>query len=97
LLTQKQRQAINLFYEEDFSLSEIAQACACSRQAAHDLIKRSEALLISYEQKMGLVAKYQKQQSLFKKAQDELIALEITAERKDTQAFWSIWKQLISD
>ena len=71
LLTEKQRQALLLFYGEDFSLSEIAAECACTRQAAHDLIKRSEALLVDYEQKLGLVAKHQQQQSLL----DELTQL----------------------
>ena len=94
LLTEKQRQALNLFYEEDLSLGEIAEECACSRQATHDLIKRSEALLMDYEQNLGLVAKHSQQQSLLKQAEGELTALGITRERKDAQAFWNTWQQL---
>ena len=93
LLTQKQRQALSLFYDEDLSLSEIAAECACSRQAAHELIKRSEALLTDYEQKLGLVAKHQQRQSLLKQAQQELTALGLNREREN-KSFWQIWQQL---
>ena len=95
LLTEKQRQALRLFYEEDFSLSEIAEECACSRQAAHDLIKRSEALLTDYEQKLGLVAKHRRQQSLFEQAERELAVLGISQQQDESGAFWRLWQQLL--
>ena len=94
LLTQKQRQALHLFYGEDLSLSEIAEECACSRQAAHDLIKRSEALLADYEQKLGLVSKHQQRQSLFIQTEQELSALGLTSEGEENRAFWNTWRQL---
>ena len=94
LLTEKQRQALRLFYEEDLTLSEIAEECACSRQAAHDLIKRSEALLTEYEQKLGLIAKHRRQQSLLKQAESELAALGLDREHQENAAFWNIWRAL---
>jgi predicted DNA-binding protein YlxM (UPF0122 family) len=94
LLTEKQRQALSLFYDEDFSLSEIAAECACSRQAAHELIKRSEALLKYYEQKLGLVARYQQLQSLFKQAEQELSLLGLTREQEEFCTFRQIWRKL---
>jgi len=94
LLTEKQRQALHMFYDEDFSLSEIAAACACSRQAAHELIKRSEALLTDYEQKLGLVARHQERQTLFAQAEQELYALGFERDTKKNCAFWQIWRQL---
>jgi predicted DNA-binding protein YlxM (UPF0122 family) len=94
LLTEKQRQALNLFYDEDFSLSEIALECACSRQATHELIKRSEALLVDYEQKLGLVARHQQLQSLFKQAEQELSLLGLTREQEEPHAFQQIWRKL---
>jgi predicted DNA-binding protein YlxM (UPF0122 family) len=97
LLTEKQRQALRLFYEEDYSLSEIAAECACSRQAAHELIKRSEALLTDYEQKLGLVAKHQQQQSLLKQAESELDALGITPNGAEARAFWEVWEKIINN
>lgn len=56
LLTDKQRQAIDLHVNEDFSLSEIADEMGSSRQAVHDLIQRSSHKLLEYEDKLGLYA-----------------------------------------
>ena len=55
LLTKKQGAALRLFYEEDLSLSEIAQEFDISRQAVNDLLRRSESLLESYENGLGLL------------------------------------------
>ena len=54
LLTEKQRQALSLCYEEDCSLSEIVALHASSRQAAHNLIERGEAQLHEYEAALHL-------------------------------------------
>ena len=53
LLTDKQRQALLLHYEEDYSLGEIAEQLGCSRQSVHELITRSGEKLRSYEQAVG--------------------------------------------
>ncbi len=56
LLTPKQQEAVRLYYEQDLSLGEIASECQVSRQAVYDLLRRSEAALEKYEQKLGLLA-----------------------------------------
>jgi len=94
LLTEKQRQALRLFYEEDLSLGEIAADCACSRQAAHDLIKRSEALLADYAQKLGLLTKLRRQQDLLQQAEQELVVWELDRSQEHAQVLWQIWQQL---
>ena len=60
LLTERQRTALILFYEEDLTLSEIAELNGASRQAAHDAIRRGEELLLYYESELGLAARYRK-------------------------------------
>lgn len=55
LLTEKQRQALALTYNEDYSLTEIASMLGISRQAVFDSIRRAEELLQSYDEKLGLV------------------------------------------
>ena len=55
LLTERQAEVMALVYEEDYSLSEVAQLWHTSRQAVHDLLRRSEALLDYYESKLRLV------------------------------------------
>ena len=59
LLTEKQQNVLHMHYENDWSLSEIASTMNTSRQAVYDLLKISESLLEEYEQKMGLVDKFQ--------------------------------------
>ena len=46
LLTENQRQVLNLYYNEDFSLSEIAQNLKITRQGVHDTIKKAEGQLL---------------------------------------------------
>lgn len=58
LLTEKQQQVINLYYENDWSLSEIADNMNITRQAIYDILKRAEHALEDYENKLGLVDKF---------------------------------------
>ncbi|KDR94149.1 hypothetical protein SAMN02745945_00833 [Peptoclostridium litorale DSM 5388] len=55
LLTSKQRDVVSLYYDEDYSLSEISENLGISRQAVYDTLKRAEKILKGYEEKLGLV------------------------------------------
>ena len=57
-LTGKQREVMELYYNEDLSLSEIAANQTISRQAALDSIRRAEKHLDQMEQKLGMLEKY---------------------------------------
>ncbi|EHQ91421.1 putative DNA-binding protein [Desulfosporosinus youngiae] len=58
LLTEKQRNVWDLHYQQDLSLTEIAEVEHISRQAIHDLLKRTERILTEYEDKLGLVQRF---------------------------------------
>jgi predicted DNA-binding protein YlxM (UPF0122 family) len=58
LLTDKQRNIWDLHYQQDLSLAEIAEVEHISRQAIHDLLKRTERILTEYEDKLGLVQRF---------------------------------------
>lgn len=58
LLTEKQRLIMSRHYEEDMSLGEISEEFGVTRQAVHDIIKRSEKILEEYERKLGLVQRF---------------------------------------
>lgn len=57
LLTEKQRNYFDLYYNQDLSLAEIAQDEGVSRQGVHDAISRAEALLLGFERAAGCVAR----------------------------------------
>ena len=57
LLTEKQRGLFDLYYNQDYSLSEIASAAGISRQGVHDTLARAEELLEGYERSLGCIAR----------------------------------------
>lgn len=67
LLTPKQRNYMEMYYLEDYSLGEISELLQVSRQAVYDNIRRTETMLESYESKLKLYAKFQKRQSILVK------------------------------
>lgn len=65
LLTQKQAEMLALYYEEDYSLSEIADHYEISRQGVRDNIKRGESSLETYEAQLKLLNRRQKRQTYY--------------------------------
>ena len=59
-LTEKQRDVLDLYYNDDLSLSEIAENMGISRQGVRDPIKRGEDALLYYEDLIGLQEKFNK-------------------------------------
>lgn len=55
LLTEKQYNYIDDYYNKDLSLSEIADNYGITRQAARDNIKKGESKLFEYEEKLGIM------------------------------------------
>lgn len=64
LLTDKQRDCLNMHYLQDLSLAEIADEFGVSRQAVHDILRRAEQTLEEYERKLGLAARYSEERRL---------------------------------
>jgi predicted DNA-binding protein YlxM (UPF0122 family) len=61
LITRRQYEVLDLHYNGDYSLGEIAQYLNISRQGVYDNIKRGKAALADMEQKLGLVGKFMRQ------------------------------------
>ena len=72
LLTPKQRSYMALYYLDDFSLGEIAEEYNVSRQAVYDNIKRTEAMLEEYEEKLSLFEKFQERSKLIQEMRELL-------------------------
>ena len=62
LLTEKQLDIIENYYDKDLSLSEIAQNENITRQAVRDIIKKGENKLFELEEKLGIMKRMLKQE-----------------------------------
>lgn len=80
LLTSKQRQYMELYYLDDFSLGEIAEEFEISRQAVYDNIKRTEAMLEEYEAKLSLFEKFEQRSNYIAKLKSAILKPEATPE-----------------
>lgn len=58
LLTERQREFFDLYYNEDLSLSEIAENSGISRQGVRDVIVRAESAMQEIEDKTGLIRRF---------------------------------------
>ena len=58
LLRPAVRQTIDLYYNDDLSLAEVAQQCGITRQGVRDSVKRGEAQLFGFEKKLGLLKRF---------------------------------------
>ncbi len=72
LLTAKQKAYVSFYYLDDYSLGEIAEEFEVSRQAIYDNIKRTEESLEKYEEKLGMLKKYQQREKLFGELEAQL-------------------------
>jgi len=59
LLTPKQLEALEFYYNDDLSLAEIADEMSISRQGVRDFIKRGEKQLEEFEEKLGLAQRFE--------------------------------------
>lgn len=81
LLTKRQREVMELYHEENLTLSEIAQEISISRQGVHDALKNAEKALLNYEKKLRLVEKFQESRQAMN--QIDGIIDELAAESRD--------------
>lgn len=71
LLKDNQAAVIDMYYNQDYSLSEIAENMNISRQGVYDALKRAENSLTEYEDKIKLHYKYKK----YLKAAENIVKL----------------------
>ena len=87
LLTDKKKRVMEMYHEDDMSLSEIAEELEVSRAAVHDSLRSAERLLCSYEDKLGILDDYLSKEKLVDELRThisearELLAMDM-AERK---------------
>ena len=80
MLTDRQKEFYDLYYNEDLSLAEIAENYGITRQGVRDVIVRAEAILTELEDKTGIIKRFHRMQEQF--AQMET-AVDAIAARND--------------
>lgn len=87
LLTERQRNVMELYHEENLSLAEIADEFGISRQGVHDALHKAEKSLEAYEQKLGLVGKFSETSDAISKIEKEIDDLAAKAKKTGDDAF----------
>lgn len=78
LLKENQKIVFEYYILEDLSLSEIATEQGISRQGVHDIIKRCSKQLMDYEEKLGLISKFQETKIRVNKIKDMVTMIKQT-------------------
>lgn len=76
LLTEKQYEFLNDYYNNDLSLSEIAENNSITRQAVRDIIKKGEKKLFEYEEKLLFMKRTLNQEKKIQKVLAELTKIQ---------------------
>ncbi len=72
LLTEKQREYFDLYYNEDLSLAEIAETGGISRQGVWDVIRRADQTLHETERKTGILRRFTQRREVLAQLSHEL-------------------------
>ena len=68
LLTKRQYEIMDLHFNSDFSLGEIAEDLGISRQGVHDSIRKGKQALLGFEKRLGLAERFKEQERNIEKA-----------------------------
>jgi len=82
LLTDRQKEFFDLYYNEDLSLAEIAENYGISRQGVRDVIVRAEGIMTDMEDKTGIIKRFHLMQKQLTTASEDLgRVIEINSEK----------------
>ena len=94
MLTDRQADTVDLYYNEDLSLAEVGTELGISRQGVRDNLKRAEAILYDTEERLGLVKRFLGIKAKLSEI-DKIIA-DIEASPESTELSVKIKKQINS-
>ena len=81
VLTEKQRDVMEQYYNDDLSLSEIAANAGISRQGVRDSIKRGEGILLDLESKIGWAARYREMGAALERIEEQTLRIQSVHEQ----------------
>ena len=97
LLTKRQLNILNDYFNEDLSLSEIAENNNITRQAVNDIVKKGELKLLDYEKKLGIMKKTINQEKQIQNILSELSKItDDSSDKKIDKILSSVRKELLA-
>ena len=81
MLTEKQRSMVEYYYNDDLSLSEIAENEGITRQGVRDAIKRAEGQLLEMEERLSLASRFRRMQEELETVQECAKLLKLADDR----------------
>ena len=88
ILTDRQKEFFDLYYNEDLSLAEISENYGITRQGVRDVIVRAEAAMTELEEKTGIIRRFRKMQTQVHdicQAADEILKINASSPVPDSR------------
>ena len=88
VLTERQKEFYDLYYNEDLSLGEIAENYNITRQGVRDVIVRAEGILTDLEDKTGLIKRFHTMTAQIQQVRedaDRLVELAVRADNEEAE------------
>ena len=93
ILSERRQEMTSLYYNDDLSLSEIADICGISRQGVRDAIKKSEAELLNLEEKLGLAGRYEELRAQISRISYDISSIQVS-DAESSEKLQTIAKEL---
>lgn len=97
LLKENQRRMYETYILEDYSITEIAEEMGITRQGVHDAVKRATKQLGEYEERLGLVQRFERQRGQVRQLQECLKEMEISQETQEGRRVFEILQDILED
>lgn len=97
LLKENQRRMYEAYILEDYSITEIAEEMEITRQGVHDAVKRATKQLGEYEERLGLVQRFERQRGQVRQLQECLKEMEISQETQEGRRVFEILQDILED
>ena len=94
LLSPRQYEIMNYYYNEDLSLGEISDEIGISRQGVRDAVQKSQKLLTEFDEKLGLLNRFDEIKHSVEEIKDELSNINVS--ESDEQKIAKIIKKIDS-
>lgn len=95
VLTDRQKEFYDLYYNEDLSLGEIAENYGITRQGVRDVIVRAEAVLTELEDKTGLIKRFHTMHAQLEQVHRDAQSLAELAARQDSSELETLARRIL--